>query len=1072
MKSNICHTTGLFMRLSIVLVVVSTAPFTLPTRASDKVQALLDEVEAQQDERRLGRPYHAELARLFDTIEKDLEEWGYASMSELTLIEDIAVDGRHRFDLNYTKPTEDYIDRARTNLQGAAALFTERSTDLTTEITAQNDQLVKLQNEVQRLELLNEIKKQRKALTEEEDNKTPGPSTEDPPSPPTQATPPEVSPKLPKEQILGLVEALLTKKDANGTAEEPPSSNPFNTDEAKAQLMDLLDAILTSEEPSQESTGTGTEASPSPPAEEESEDSAQTPEASPSNEQEDSDSSDAAGEATPASASPDAKEVLSKDKFLGFQELIGSKKEFQPSEADVLKIGTSHKVSELLLSFMTAPQLPRNRQAFLAISQIGVSPGWRTREGYICEIHAGLELATGPDEIRQAFERKYVSSGKYPSLKFCGRDAAQKEMRDAATFLKEYDWSRFAAGASQFDHVCDYRVNGVAKPTPVYVEDLIKVSDLTVLSAFPFAESQSLDLRNSLRTQLSILQNIAATYKDVGLSLSAKQINSFVRRIQQDVATRTFLPVVVPNTTNSEIVYRFDPSLTALKEPEDKRSKAGRILHASSIPVLIVIIGDHDLQDHWSKFSISFETRWISSEKRHWANRGFVDWWRHGHIKGRSQSNYSRLRNISYLDSVWELADALNEKNYLEATLDKRIRQFQSILRPLPRFFPLPVKRPSITALLPSSLAELKNDTQFEVVGANFGSDGQEVKQVRLGNIPLKILQDSDRSKLHLKFENSYDVSRMKPGKYDLEAILSDGTTKLSNAFTLTGFPPPTLDASFPKTVVEGTLDVEFHVIGENFVPTPDDQILAATVGGKPLSIVVNKLKDNYLLAKLPKTTLKPGEHDLEVFSPTGHAKLPKALKVTAAPKPKPAIPQKVDLDVSAITPERGFVHSESLFAIIGEGFMSGGKPTIKKVIIAGRSCEFEVVSEFSLIAKVPKWSDATQLNQFNDKNNKASVVVVSHWETDTLDDKVYFDVTLPRPAPKKPTSDPVLTQRQKELKPLLDGYLKGIKNLSETNQVQASLSLELDAGLPKIQRPTDPKKGKTPQKKAHSSQD
>ena len=132
-----------------------------------------------------------------------------------------------------------------------------------------------------------------------------------------------------------------------------------------------------------------------------------------------------------------------------------------------------------------------------------------------------------------------------------------------------------------------------------------------IFAAFPLVEAQALDLRNSERFETRLSFALAAQLIAQGKKAEAKFFLERITKIQQDIATRTQLPLVVPSSNGREVTYRFDPALQGLMEPGNRKKGSGMVLNANSIPALIVIMTDRQSLDKYSHLYFELHTRWI-----------------------------------------------------------------------------------------------------------------------------------------------------------------------------------------------------------------------------------------------------------------------------------------------------------------------------------------------------------------------------------------------------------------------------------------------------------------------------
>lgn len=136
-----------------------------------------------------------------------------------------------------------------------------------------------------------------------------------------------------------------------------------------------------------------------------------------------------------------------------------------------------------------------------------------------------------------------------------------------------------------------------------------------IFAAFPLVEAQALDLRNSERFETRLSFALAAKLLAEGKKAEAKFFLEKVTKIQQDVATRTQLPLVVPSSNGREVTYRFDPGLQGLIEPGNRKKGSGLVLNPNSIPALIVIITDRENLSEFSHLHFQLSTRWIPKKR-------------------------------------------------------------------------------------------------------------------------------------------------------------------------------------------------------------------------------------------------------------------------------------------------------------------------------------------------------------------------------------------------------------------------------------------------------------------------
>lgn len=115
--------------------------------------SLADESNKIQRERKdLVEQTHRKL----DQVERTLEEWGRASVSEVVLVPEIESGGR--FPLDYKVPTSNYVASARSARQGYAAAMLEKVLQSSTSLKLGNDVLGSEANRANLLQLRNTLR--------------------------------------------------------------------------------------------------------------------------------------------------------------------------------------------------------------------------------------------------------------------------------------------------------------------------------------------------------------------------------------------------------------------------------------------------------------------------------------------------------------------------------------------------------------------------------------------------------------------------------------------------------------------------------------------------------------------------------------------------------------------------------------------------------------------------------------------------------------------------------------------------------------------------------------------------
>ena len=132
---------------------------------------------------------------------------------------------------------------------------------------------------------------------------------------------------------------------------------------------------------------------------------------------------------------------------------------------------------------------------------------------------------------------------------------------------------------------------------PLAVPDVALNYDAAPLVAAvsPFTDSQTLDLQSSIREQQARALQIAASLSGLGATGQAKYFRDYVKRLEQDVATRGAENFVSAFSTSGGVFgYQIGPRLRAIDRVGSKDGKPDHTLERMSFPVLIIIGIDRD----------------------------------------------------------------------------------------------------------------------------------------------------------------------------------------------------------------------------------------------------------------------------------------------------------------------------------------------------------------------------------------------------------------------------------------------------------------------------------------------
>ncbi len=491
-----------------------------------------------------------------------------------------------------------------------------------------------------------------------------------------------------------------------------------------------------------------------------------------------------------------------------------------------MKIGASDKITERILNYMSDPiHLPDNKKAYLGVMQVSMLPGWRTRKGYVCEVQVNFEFALSNKRALPQWQDRFPGIQRPPWI----------------------------SSQSQMAIEC-----GLPSSVP------------TVISAFPFAETQILDLSSSYQRQLNLLLQFAAAIPQVP-GLQAALSASFQKMLKQDVSTRTALPLVIPSSQGSDVTYRFDPELLALVDPASTKSGPGQLLEPSSFPALVVIICDEEDLLTWDSISASVETRWMPSQRCDCPEKTF--------------SNEERLHNAHDFDAIAnEMQDVLqsnlvNPNEFAYQELERRFENLKTTAMGHTLYSSLPLLRPHILDVYPKYIRKDNMPNELVIQGQFFKSKFSDLKDVGLNGINLtngnRLITDGHLITVHLSAE---EQAQLRPGKYTLSVVTSTGSTDWTNAICVESTPAPVIsDVVAPPISAYGPKQLE--IAGQHFLV--GDKSRRVTVGGIALGNPHKVTDDSILYTDLSPLVLAPGKYDVEVTTSGGKSVMPGALTIS-----------------------------------------------------------------------------------------------------------------------------------------------------------------------------------------------
>jgi hypothetical protein len=949
-------------------------------------------------------PSIGKVIEALNKIDRNIEEWGRASISGFVLIDNITVNGGQGFfDLNYSQPTEFYMDQVRQNVQGAVATLVQKTVTGQLQVQFQNQASIA-------------------------------------PSSPSSTNAPVSTNNAP---------AASSGAPAASTGAPTAANNPPGASTT---------APIAANNPPGASTTAPTAAGNAP--------------ATPSSAPPTGTNAPATSTGTPAVTTNSSSlstngPVLSATNVgpNGYLSLL-SQADAAPqlSENDVLKVGATDKETERVLNFMSDPiNLPNNQRAYLCVMQVSISPGWRTKKGYVGEVQLTFTYGVSSDRSIQRLRKlngEQLERGEGPVTTDNGVPITEAMLK---SFNLPNDPLLRSLG-----------YGGGAYPG--------------VLSIFPFADAQALDFQSSLQKQLNLLLQMSASLQKVSAKLQAQLMASYQKLTRQDTASRNLLPLVVPSSRGPDVTYRFDPEFQALEDPGNPDSKAGQVLEPSSFPALIVIVCDEDEIMKYDQVVASTETRWLPAKHRNWWKHYTYDQLSIGALPGVPLDDKVRFETAANLDfiskNLVEIRDAYRDQPNVYKEAWRRLSTLQTFAVGRMDRTTLPSVTPLVAAVYPASFRRDFMPTNITVFCRYVSTEDDRFKlaSVTLGGIVItNKYRMLDQHRLSLQMPaNRKDL--FQAGSYDLEVVNAEGPTILSNAVTVYAVPPPILTAVFPTNLqqaitaipkivasasdlsLSGILADVFNLpaftvsLMEQGVPLTallmpsakpaaasakpaaeklvidaqevtiaganlfvGDESLRVVIGGVALAAATNKTTnpsnsvrmerhDTYVKLALTSNSLaelKPGKYDVAVVTSGGEAVLSNALVIT----PKKNVIGPHDLALTSVHPSDGNLYSMTTISIVGSNFFGmwgrsnyPANPLILNsdyiagtVTVGGIDCPFTFESPTNLTAYVPPRAKTYSTNEITMATNKLEVVVSGPRGVGVLSNAIAFDLLLPK---------------------------------------------------------------------------
>ncbi len=708
--------------------------------------------------------------------------------------------------------------------------------------------------------------------------------------------------------------------------------------------------------------------------------------------------------------------------FAAFGQLQTNRNPAQLSEATVLKLAASAKETERVLNFMSHPvNLPGDRQAFFAIGQISVMPGWRTKQDYYCEVSARFTCRSPyPDFKRALMDDQGTNSAALQRL-------VNRECVDRESDIQSID----------------RLVSGLQIPAAS--------SSLVGGELLNQALGELATLRNGLNPQYT---NRTATLTETNLYRSWVSVSGALDRyVRNSPKERAQLAPLRRELDRQMSQFEYRDSEVYMVYPD---SEVGRIAGWRNPSIsLVSAFPFAEAQVFDLQSSIRRQSSFLLSLAGTYLQAGF---------KAEAELLLKQVRKIekdlatrNALPTVIPGVDA-NTLTYRfdpEATamLDPTQTKPKAGHQLLPTTIP-------VLVLVVIDKADLARWSQMAVevetrwipkskrpflpmIFADYVANQRLRDKALPHSKSLELAEDFDTVRSILTRggfgPNGLQVREIRR-RFDILQEIGFGRTASTE---LPGREPQAMAVQIDDAagqMVKAAKSGEpatFHMRGRNLDSRP-----RLALGGIPLELVPGSATPTTLSARFgggdARVPLGAGLYDLEVQTTRGAFVLPKAVKVEetgADTKCEGRLP----IVIESVQPSNGILNGRTVFVATGRNFRPPGRDDeVKFVLVGGRMAEnVAVISDRVLRFEIPGWSND---NPYTNQTNLASVVAVSSCAASQGDKGVYFGITVPEPKSGGANANPELS-KQVELFKQIQGM---------TNQAtKFSASMRLEAGVP-----------------------
>lgn len=583
-----------------------------------------------------GSPYGKyewaiQVGRNIDPVAKGVEEYGTISMSSPLFTFPTANDGTFTFDLN--RSAEKYFEEAKSEIQGAAAISSVRSVDTKVGVKLQADINQILSN----MALMEAYRDNLSRFKQKRDLSDAGTMLK------------SFEPLL---GVIGGSESIL--KDLGGPdalmkllgipTEEELAAAAAEKAAAEAAAQAAADAAMSGDGGNGDGNGDDDGSDDTQPDDDDKTDEEEEPK-SPLTRLVEALGKGAtgageglAGEATrppfpelgdkvpeidddvlPSEDERIAKDVLARGKFFDFMELLKDETKPTVSNRSAIISAAGDKTTEAILRFISNPAKAagfKDRDVLFGVATVAVNPGHRTYRGYSADIsvQTGIEYVPVRPELKERLKKygdnqtkKFIAAVESAQADFDAQVKSGVVGPDLLDWLgmklqeqgipettrvyggsieRTKKWLAFSADQKQANST-DVLENREKFKTWIFDYG---IGGALVAAVSPMTETQTLDLKSSVRRQKSSALKLAAALSGYGAKLQAQAFKDYVQRLEQDVSTRSAINVTTSySQSGSRFGFQITPRLKALSDASSRKARPAMTMDPLAFPVLVLV---------------------------------------------------------------------------------------------------------------------------------------------------------------------------------------------------------------------------------------------------------------------------------------------------------------------------------------------------------------------------------------------------------------------------------------------------------------------------------------------------